>query len=62
MRVPHLGVLSDLEEDKCGTVEGYDEVTKCYTLHMESGAVVRDIKRDDIRVTFQLAEAKVRGR
>ena len=54
VRVPHLGVVSDLEDDKNGVVRGFDEATQCYTLLMDSGVVVRDIKRDEIKVTYQV--------
>jgi len=54
VRVPHLGVVSDLEDDKNGVVRGFDDASQCYTLRMDSGAVVSDVRRDEIKVTYQV--------
>lgn len=57
VRVPLIGgernpAVSD--DDKNGTVQGYDPRAKLYTLRMDNGQTHSDVLREEIRVTFAL--------
>ena len=51
VRIPHLGRG---ERDKNGSVRSYDAGSGLYTVAMESGVIRRSIKKEQIKVMYQL--------
>ena len=52
VRVPLMGGGRD--EDKNGTVRGYDPRAQLYTLRMDNGQTHSDVRRDEIKVSYAL--------
>jgi len=51
VRLPHLGRF---EADKNGRIRGYDDVTKLYSVEMDSGVWKRTVHESQIKVMYQL--------
>ena len=55
VQIPHLGIgiaqhREVSRDDVMGSVHGYDHATDTYTIAMDSGIMVRDIRHEQIRL------------